>query len=127
MEEADRYRCRHIYLKPSDDPALQAEAACAALANIDGILLAAAHSHSSVHIVYSLDALTLDIVIDLLAELDFELDSSFLISIRQTIYGYLEDNARDKLQLDTEAADKEEADVSDIPQQDNDQYWEDYH
>ena len=66
-------------------------------------------------------------MVDLLVELDFELDSSFLISIRQTIYGYLEDNARDKLQLDTEAADKEEADVSDIPQQDNDQYWEDYH
>ena len=38
MEDADRYRCRHIYLKQSDDLELQAHAACAALANLEGIL-----------------------------------------------------------------------------------------
>ena len=44
MDDADRYRCRRIYLKQSDDPAFQAEAACDALTNIDGILLAAPFS-----------------------------------------------------------------------------------
>ncbi len=127
MEEADRYRCRHIYLKPSEDPSLQAEAACAALANIEGILLAAAHSEFSVHIIYSLDQLTFEIVIDLLAELEFELDNSFLISIRKTIYGYLDDNARDNLHLDSGDEQQEDGEGHDIPHRDNDQYWKDYH
>ncbi len=106
---------------------LQAEAACAALTNVDGILLAAAHSVSSVHIIYSLDELTFEIVIELLAELDFELDNSFLISIRKTIYGYLEDNARDNLQLDAGESAPDANSSPDMPQQDKDQYWEDYH
>ncbi len=127
MEEADCYRCRYIYLKPSDNKALQAEAACAALANIDGILLAAAHSEFSVHIIYSLDELTFEIVIDLLAELEFELDNSFLISIRKTIYGYLDDNARDNLQLDAGDAQQDESADHDMPHEDTEQYWKDYH
>ena len=127
MEEAERYRCRHIWLKPNDDPALQAEAACAALANIDGILLAAAHSEFNVHIVYSLDQLTFEIVIDLLVELEFELDTSFLVSIRKTIYGYLDDNARDNLHLDADADQHDESAGHDLPHEDSEQYWKDYH
>ncbi len=127
MEEADRYRCRHIYLKPSDNPALQADAACAALTHIDGILLASAHSEYSVHIIYSLDELTFEIVIDLLAELEFEMDNSFLISIRKTIYGYLDDNARDNLHLDASDEQHDESASHDLPHQDKDQYWKDYH
>ena len=99
MEDADRYRCRHIYLKQSDDPAQQAHAACAALANLEGILLAAPHSEFSVHIIYSLDELSFEIVIELLGELNFEMDNTFLRSLRNTIYCYLEDNARDNMQL----------------------------
>lgn len=127
MEEADCYRCRYIYLKPGDNQALQAEAACAALANIDGILLAAAHSKYSLHIIYSLDELTFELVIDLLTELEFELDSSFLISIRKTIYGYLDDNARDNLHLDAVDEQQDESTGHDMPQQDSEQYWKDYH
>ena len=127
MEEADRYRCRYIYLKPGDNPALQAEAACAALVNIDGILLAAAHSDFSVHIIYSLDELSFQIVIDLLAELEFELDNSFLISIRKTIYGYLDDNARDNLHLDAAGEQDDDFAGRDITPEDTDQYWKDYH
>ncbi len=127
MEEADCYRCRYIYLKPGDNRARQAEAACAALANIDGILLAAAHSEFSVHIIYSLDELTFELVIDLLAELEFELDNSFLISIRKTIYGYLDDNARDNLHLDAGDAQDDESAGHDMPHEDTDQYWKDYH
>jgi len=126
MEDADRYRCRHIYLKQSDDPALQADAACTKLSNLEGILIAAAHDEHCLHIIYSLDQLTFEIVIELLGELDFELDNTFLRSVRNTIYSYLEDNARDHMhseQADTQA---HEDDNTEIPQPDNDQYWEDY-
>ena len=127
MEEADRYRCRRLYLKPSEDPRLQAPAACEALSNLEGILLAAPHSDSSVHIIYSLDHLSFEIVIDLLTELDFELDNSFLLSLRNTIFCYLEDNARDRLHIDETAESKEQSESHEKPHPDKDQYWEDYH
>jgi hypothetical protein len=127
MEDADRYRCRHIYLKQVDDPAFQATAACEALASLDGILLVSPHSEFSVHVIYSLDKLSFEIVIDLLAELQFEMDNSFLMSLRNTIYCYLEDNARDHMHLDENGDAHEEGESHEIPHQDNDQYWEDYH
>lgn len=127
MDDADRYRCRHIYLKQSDDPAHQAGAACAALANIDGILLAVPYSEDSVHIIYSLDQLSFEIVIELLGELNFELDDSFLISMRNTIFGYLEDNARDNMHIDETEIQHEDSASPEIPHQDNDKYWDDYH
>jgi hypothetical protein len=127
MEEADRYRCRRLYLKPSEDPRLQAPAACEALANLEGILLAAPHSEFSVHIIYSLDHLSFEIVIDVLVELDFELDNSFLLSLRNTIFCYLEDNARDRLHIDETAESQEHPENSEKPHPDKDQYWEDYH
>lgn len=127
MEDADRYRCRHIYLKQSDDPALQAQAACAALTNLEGIVLAAPHSEYRVHIIYSLDLLSFEIVIELLDELDFEMDNSFLMSLRNTIYCYLEDNARDHLQAEHPEEHQDDSRNPEIPQPENDQYWEDYH
>lgn len=127
MEDADRYRCRHIYLKQSDDPALQAQAACAALINLEGILLAAPHTEYSVHIIYSLDQLSFEIVIELLGELDFEMDNSFLMSLRNTIYCYMEDTARDNMEIEHPADKHSDGDNSEIPHQDKDQYWEDYH
>jgi len=127
MEDADRYRCRYIYLQQTSDPALQAPAACEALANIDGILLAAPHGEHSAHIVYSLDELSFEIVIELLSELNFELDNSFLISLRNTIYCYLEDNARDHLHIDDAEASPEEPESHELPHQSKEQYWDDYH
>ena len=90
MEDADRYRCRRIYLKPNDNPAFQATAACEALANIDGILLAAPFDQHCIHIIYSLDQITFDLVIELLHELEFETDKSLLIKVRNTIFCFLE-------------------------------------
>ena len=127
MDDADRYRCRHIYLKPSADPAHQASAVCAALVNIDGILLAAPFSEDSVHIIYSLDKLSFEIVVELLSELDFEMDDSFLISLRNTIFGFLEDNARDNMHIDVTEFQQEDSTSPEIPHQDNDKYWDDYH
>jgi hypothetical protein len=127
MDDADRYRCRHIHLKQSDNPAHQADAACAALINIDGILLAAPFSQHSVHIIYSLDKLTFEIVIELLDELDFVMDDSFLISLRNTIFCFLEDNARDNMHIDVTELQQEDSANPEIPHQDNDKYWDDYH
>jgi len=127
MEDADRYRCRHIYLKQSDDPALQAHAACAALTNLEGIVLAAPHGEYSVHIIYSLDILSFELVIELLDELDFEMDNSFLMSLRNTIFCYLEDNARDHMHIEHPDDHRDDGENPEIPHQNNDHYWEDYH
>ena len=127
MEEADHYRCRRVYLKPCDNPEFQAPAACEALVNIEGILLAAPHGEHSVHIIYCLDHLSFEIIIDLLRELDFELDDSFLLSLRNTIFCYLEDNARDHLHLEEGGEVQGDSDTPEIPHRDKDQYWEDYH
>ena len=127
MEEADHYRCRRVYLKPSDKPEFQAPAAFEALANIEGILLAAPHDEHSAHIIYCLDQLSLEIIIDLLRELDFELDDSFLLSLRNTIFCFLEDNARDSLHVEEGGEPHGDSDTPEIPHRDKDQYWEDYH
>lgn len=128
MEEADRYRCRRIFLKSNGDPAHQAKAACEALANVDGILLAAPHGNASVHIIYSLDKLSFEIINDLLHELEFETESSLLIRVRDTIFCYLEDNARGDRPFDITEFELDDDDESPaVPQQDEDKYWDDYH
>ncbi len=127
MEEAENYRCRRIYLKPSDDPATQAQAACNALANIDGIELAAAHSEFSIHIIYSLDKLSFEMLTEVLDELDFQMDSSILLSLRNTIYHFLDENAREQMPAEPDEADASDTESPEIPPNDDDQYWKDYH
>jgi hypothetical protein len=127
MQDADRYRCRRIYLKHSDDPAYQAHAACEALINIDGILLASPFGTHGAHIIYSLDKLSFEIIIELLAELEFETDDSLLLTLRNTIFCFLEDNARDNIQIDVTQFQQDNGEIEEIMQPDNDQYWEDYH
>jgi hypothetical protein len=128
MDDADRYRCRRIYLKQSDNPAYQAIAACDALTNIEGILLASPFDEYSIHIIYSLDKLTFEIVIEVLNELEFETDDSLLISLRNTIFCFLEDNARDNLHIDVTEFQLDEDEHPEIPhQQDSEKYWDDYH
>jgi hypothetical protein len=127
MDDEDRYRCRCIYLKQSDNPAYQAEAACDSLTNIEGILLAAPFSAHCIHIIYSLDKLSFEIVIELLDELEFETDKSLLLSLRNTIFGFLEDNARDNMHIDVTEFQQDDSESPDTPeQQDNEKYWDDY-
>jgi hypothetical protein len=126
-EDADRYRCRRIYLKQSDNPACQAQAACEVLMTIDGILLASPFDLHSLHIIYSLDKLSFEIAIDLLRELNFETNDSLLISLRNTIFCFLEDNARDNLHIDVTEFEHQDHESPEIPHQDEDKYWEDYH
>ena len=127
MEEAENYRCRRIYLKPSDDPGAQAKAACEALANIDGIELAAPHTDFSIHIIYSLDKISFEILTGLLNELDFEMDTSILLSLRNTIYHFLDENAREQIPAQPDDAGTSEAESPEVPQTDDEQYWKDYH
>ena len=128
MEDADRYRCRRIHLKPGDDPTFQAEAACEALTNIEGILLAAPFSTQSIQIIYSLDKLSFEIIVELLNELGFETDTSLLISLRNSIFCYLEDNARDGFLADATESEPHDDEIADAPQlTDKEKYWDDYH
>ena len=125
MEDAEHYRCRLIYLKPANETNKQAQAACDALAGIDGILLAAPFSEHSVHIIYSLNQLSFELITDLLNELGFDMDDSILISLRNTIYCFLEDNARDNMHIDVTEFEEEEPESPEAPAAE-DQYWEDY-
>ena len=125
MDDAEHYRCRLIYLKPADEIEKQAEAACDALTGIDGILLAAPFSDHSIHIIYSLNQLSFELVTELLGELGFETDDSILISLRNTIYSFLEDNARDNMNVDVTEFQEDEVETPEIPPEDE-KYWEDY-
>ena len=128
MEDPDRYPCRRIYLKQGNDPALQARAACEALTHVDGIELAAPHDSNCVHVIYCLDQISFEIIVELLIELDFELEDSFLMSFRNTIYCYLDNDEQDCRQPGP-AAEKSEQGETDIerPEPDKEQYWDDYH
>ena len=107
---------------------MQADTACQALANIDGILLASSFSSHCIHVIYSLDELTYEIIVELLNELEFETDSSLLISLRDTLFCYLEDNARDNMHIDDAELQAEDNASGDAPlPEDNDKYWDDYH
>jgi hypothetical protein len=126
MEDTDHYRCRLIYLRQSADPSKQAEAACDRLAGIEGILLAAPSDPYSIHLIYSLDHLSFELIIDLLNELQFEMDDSILISLQKTIYQYLDTNARENMHVDVTQFEEDQEETPEIPHQ-TEKYWEDYH
>ncbi len=127
MDETECYRCRLFYLKHSSDPTKQADAACEVLAGTKGVILAAPASENSIHLIYSLNHLSFELLTDLLTELSFELDDSILLSLRKTIFQYLEDNARDNMHIDVTEFQEHCETPPNIPHQDADRYWEDYH
>jgi hypothetical protein len=129
MEDTDQYRCRLIYLKQTADITKQAQAACEAVSGIEGIILAAPSDSHSVHLIYSLNNLSFELLTDLFNELGFELDNSILLSLRNTIFQFLETNARDNMQIDVTKFQVEpgEDDGTSLPCQSSDKYWEDYH
>jgi hypothetical protein len=127
MEDTDHYRCRLIYLRPSADLSKQAEAACDKMAGIEGILLAAPADQHSIHLIYSLDHLSFELIVDLLDELGFEMDDSILLALKKTIYCFLDTNARENMHIDVTQFEEEPADTPDIPHQSSEKYWEDYH
>ncbi len=127
MDDTDHYRCRLISLRPSADESKQAEAACVALAEVEGILLAAPFDPCSIHLMYSLDQISLGLVTDLLDELGFELDKSILVTVRKTIYQFLDANARDNMHIDVTSFQEETDEKPEIPHRSSEKYWDDYH
>ena len=127
MEDTDHYRCRLIPLRQTADAAKQAEAACNALAEIEGVLLAAPADSCSIHLIYSLDQMSLELITDLLDELGFELDNSIMVTVRKTIYEFLDENARENMHIDVASFEEENHEVADLPHASSDKYWEDYH
>ena len=127
MEDTDHYRCRLIYLRESADPLKQAEAACDTLAEIEGILLAAPADQHNIHLIYSLDHLSFELIIDLLNELGFEMDDSILLTLQKTIYQYLDTNARENMHIDVTQFEEEPTETPEIPHKSSERYWEDYH
>ena len=127
MDDISCYRCRLFYLRPSTDPTLQAEAACEVLAGTEGVLLAAPASEHSIHLIYSLNHLSFELLTDLLIELGFELDKSVLLCLRNTIFQFLEDNALDNMHVNVSDFEIPCESASHIPHQSADKYWDDYH
>ena len=127
MDNTDHYRCRLISLRQSADESKQAEAACDALAEVEGILLAAPFDPCSIHLIYSLNQVSLELVTDLLDELGFEMDNSILVTVRKTIYQFLDANARDNMQVDVTSFLEETDETPEIPHQSSEKYWKDYH
>lgn len=129
MDDTDQYRCRLIYLKQTDDITKQAEAVCEAVAGVEGIILAAPFDRYSVHLIYSLDNLSFELLTDLLNELGFEFECSILLSLRNTIFEFLEANVRDNRHIDVTKfqVDSDEGEAATLPRQTPDKYWEDYH
>ena len=127
MDDTDHYRCRLIYLTETADQSKQADAACDALAGIEGVLLAAPVDQYSIHLIYSLDHLSFELIIDLLNELGFEVDDSILLTLQKTIYQYLDTNARENMHIDVGHFEEKPTEIPEIPHQSPDKYWEDYH
>jgi len=127
MEDTDHYRCRLIYLRQTADLSKQADAACDTLAGIEGILLAAPADLHSIHLIYSLDYLSFELIIDLLDELGFEMDHSILLVLQKTIFQYLDTNARENMHIDVSEFKQEPMETPEIPHESSEKYWEDYH
>jgi hypothetical protein len=99
MDESPYIRKRLVCLKRSGD-ASQAAEACVALRGIKGVVDAHPVNHHRLQLTYSLEHLTFELIEELLKELGFYLDNSLFSYIRRNIYQYLEDTAREKIQVD---------------------------
>lgn len=127
MDDIECYRCRLFYLRQSADPRKQADAACEVLAGTEGVVLAAAATKHSIHLIYSLNNLSFELLTDLLTELGFELEDSILLSLRKTIFQFLDDNARDNMHIDVTEFQEHCESHQTLPHQTSDKYWDDYH
>ncbi len=125
MDDDIHIRERKICLAQNGEKT-QAADACAALRGIKGVYDAQPISSSRLTLSYSLEHLTFELVEELLKELGFFLDKSIPAMIRRNIYQYLEDNAREKI----EVIEENQTLVCDIdpelPREELDEYWNNY-
>jgi hypothetical protein len=126
MDDQNYIRKRMICLT-CKGPESQAAAACRALSRIHGIHSATPISEKRISLVYSLEYLTFELIESLLKELGFTLDNNIFAVIRRGIYQYLEDTAREKMQLE-----KQEEQVlvcnidEELPSKEPEKYWNNY-
>lgn len=127
MEEERYIRTRRVCLAHNDDRQ-QAEKACASLRGIKGVMSAEPLNERQLMLSYSLRHLSFELIEGLLKELGFYLDNSLPATIRRTVYQYLEDNAREQLQLEQEEqllSCSVRFGESSAPEPEK--YWSDYH
>ena len=125
MDEHTHIRERKICLTRNGNTRQVVEA-CEALRGIQGVYHAQPVSNYRLTLTYSLEHLSFELIEDLLKELGFYLDTSIFAIIRRNIYQYLEDNAREKLQVNKD----KRALVCDIdarlPHDEPEKYWNNY-
>ncbi len=98
MKDKKSIRKRMICLQKGQRDS-QATEACAILNGLKGIYKARPIRNDRIALTYTLEYLSFELIEALLNELNFKLDNSFISIIRRNIYQYLEDNAREKLNV----------------------------
>jgi hypothetical protein len=112
----------------------QAEEACAALIGIRGVQQARPLSKNRISLIFSLEYLSFELIESLLKELGYTLDHNIFIVIRRHIYQYLEDNAREKMELKRQEEHQQERNQqvlmcnidTDLPHDEPEKYWNNY-
>jgi hypothetical protein len=109
-----------------DGSSRQAGEACAALRGVKGVRLAEPINNYRLKLVYSLEDLSFELIEGLLRELGFRLDDRLFAILRRNIYQYLEDTAREKIQVAEEQR-KLVCDLDpDVAQDEPEKYWTKY-
>ena len=104
----------------------QAEEACIALKGIRGVYHVYPLNPRRIHLTYSLELLSFELIEDLLIELGFYLDNSIIARIRRTLFQYLEDNVREKLHVDEEDHSLVCQIDAGLEHEEPEKYWNDY-
>jgi hypothetical protein len=126
MSNPASYVRRRIVCLARDGSSKKAPEACATLRGVKGIQLAEPVNDYRLRLVYSLEQLSFELIEGLLRELGFKLDQRIFAMVRRSIYQYLEDTAREKMQLEDE---KQEllCDVNpELPRDKPEKYWNRY-
>lgn len=125
MDAHEHIRKRTVCLSRASGQPL-APGACQALQDVSGVIDAHPVGPNRIALSYSLQHLTFDLVEGLLTELGYPLDPSWMAYIRRSIYQYLEDNAREKLKIQS-GEQKLLCEVEpSLAEQEPDRYWNNY-
>lgn len=112
----------------------QVNQAAAALSSIRGVHQVKPLNNKRILLTYSLEYLTFELIESLLKELGYELDNNLFAIIRRYIYHYMEENAREKMQLEQQeklhGAQQQPVLMCDIdaelPHDEPEKYWNNY-
>ncbi len=112
----------------------QAEEACTALISVNGVQQARPLGKNRISLIFSLEYLSFELIESLLKELGYTLDHNIFIVIRRHIYQYLEDNAREKMELKRQEEHQQQREQqvlmcnidTDMPHDEPEKYWHKY-